>query len=99
MAPVDLAAFEASLTSSTPPEDLPPLLLALWHDGRGDWDPAHRVAQDVAGEDAAWVHAYLHRKEGDQSNAGYWYRIARRPPSREPLPHEWRALVTALLSR
>src|SRR5947207_3353376 len=51
-------------------------LLALWWDARGDWEKAHQVAQDVAGRDGAWVHAYLHRKEGDLGNAGYWYRQA-----------------------
>ena len=68
-----LAEFKATLSSTTPPA-VPPLLVALWHDARGDWEQAHRVAQDDRRPDGAWVHAYLHRKEGDPGNAAYWYR-------------------------
>jgi hypothetical protein len=74
-------------------------LLALWWDGRGDWDRAHQVAQDVDGRDGAWVHAYLHRKEGDPGNAAYWYRQAGRPVERGELNSEWETIVTELLSR
>jgi hypothetical protein len=94
-----LATFRRLTTESVPPTELPPLLLALWHDARGDWDAAHRVAQDVDGEDGAWVHAYLHRKEPDEANAGYWYRQAGRPPSRVPFEVEWEEIASALLSR
>jgi hypothetical protein len=95
---VTLDDFLATLERHTAPQ-LPPLLLALWHDARGDWETAHRVAQDVDGADGAWVHAYLHRKEGDTGNAGYWYRRASRPPARESLVEEWRTIATALLAR
>jgi len=95
---VTLDAFEQSLRSAAPPPDLPPLVLALWHDGRGDWDAAHRVAQDVETDDGAWVHAYLHRKEGDAGNAAYWYRRAQKPIARGPLDEEWREIATALLA-
>jgi hypothetical protein len=94
-----LAALEASLTSATPPPGLPPLLLALWHDARGNWDQAHRVAQDVETHDGAWVHAYLHRKEGDAGNAAYWYHRAQQPVASGALEAEWRAIATALLER
>jgi hypothetical protein len=79
------------------PPALPPPLLALWWDARGDWAAAHEAAQ--AGEDAgsAWVHAYLHRKEGDLANAGYWYRRAGRPASADSLDTEWLAIAAALL--
>jgi hypothetical protein len=73
-------------------------LLALWHDMRGDWDEAHRIAQDVDDDRGAWVHAYLHRKEGDLSNASYWYRRARRAVAAGSLQEEWQSIVTALLS-
>jgi len=73
-------------------------LLALWYDGQGDWTHAHEVAQDVHGRDGAWVHAYLHRKEGDLGNAGYWYRQAGRPVAHEPLDAEWQAMVRDLLA-
>jgi hypothetical protein len=76
---------------------LVPTLVALWHDARGDWDGAHRTVQDVAGVDAAWVHAYLHRKEGDLANARYWYRQAERPESTAPLAAEWGEIAAALL--
>ena len=94
--------FSATLTASAPPAELPEVLVALWHDARGDWDRAHTVAQDVPDPDGAWVHAYLHRKEGDAANAGYWYRRAgRRPPvaTDAPLEGEWEAIVAALLLR
>lgn len=94
-----LDGFKASLDGASPPPGLPPALLALWHDAKGDWDAAHGVAQDVGGEDGAWVHAYLHRKEGDAGNAGYWYRHAGRPHSRAPLPDEWDEIASALLER
>ena len=94
-----LDAFRKLTANAARPEDLPPLLLALWHDARGDWDEAHRIAQDVAGTDGAWVHAYLHRKEGDEGNAGYWYRQAGRPHSRATLEEEWEAIAVALLAR
>ena len=74
-------------------------LLALWWDARGDWDRAHQIAQDVVGRDGAWVHAYLHRKEGDQGNAAYWYQQAGRPVERGELGAEWEGIVAELLSR
>ena len=89
--------FEASLASPIPPPGLPAPLLALWHDGRGDWDAAHHVAQDIASPDGSWIHAYLHRKEGDPTNAAYWYRQAAKPVPSVPLDAEWDAIVTALL--
>jgi hypothetical protein len=98
MSQLNLTTFERSLGDSAPPDGLPPLLLALWHERKGGWDRAHRIAQDIDGPDAAWVHAYLHRREGDEANAGYWYRFAARPVGRGNLDEEWRAIVGALLS-
>ena len=94
-----LEDFKASLNSATPPAGLPSLLLALWQDAKGDWDAAHGVAQEVEDEDGAWVHAYLHRKEGDASNAGYWYRRAGRPHSRATINAEWDEIAATLLAR
>ena len=85
-----------------PPEQtthLPPLLQALWHDAQGNWTAAHEAAQDIDTPDGAWIHAYLHRKEGDPGNAAYWYRRAGKPPATGPLPTEWHTLATALLSK
>jgi hypothetical protein len=66
-----LAAFKASLTAPQSPAGLPPLLTALWWDAKGDWTRAHEIAQDVASPDGSWIHAYLHRKEGEEGNAGW----------------------------
>lgn len=79
-------------------DGLPPLLAAMWWDARGDWARAHGIAQSVEGADGCWVHAYLHRKEGDLGNADYWYRRAglRRPET--ALDAEWAAVVAALSS-
>ena len=89
--------FQRSLTEATPPRDLSPALHALWLDGTGDWPGAHARAQEADGRDGAWVHAYLHRKEGDFSNAGYWYRRAGRPVASGPLEAEWEAIARTLL--
>jgi len=90
--------FRHSLSEPSPPPGASPALVALWHQGRGDWQLAHEAAQAVDGSDAAWVHAHLHRVEGDEANAGYWYRHAGRPHSREPLDAEWTAIAAALLA-
>jgi hypothetical protein len=95
---MDLAAFEESLMQSSPPAGLSAAVEALWHERHGDWDLAHKVAQDISGPEGAWVHAYLHRREGDESNAAYWYRQAGKPIMRGSLDDEWRAMVDALLN-
>jgi hypothetical protein len=92
-----LAEFEATLSAVVPPAGLAPALLALWHDAKGDWTAAHETAQTIDGPDGAWVHAYLHRKEGDAGNAAYWYRRAGQPVSSDALSAEWRRIVAALL--
>jgi hypothetical protein len=74
-------------------------LLALWWDARGNWERAHEVAQEVEDENGAWVHAYLHRKEGDVANAGYWYRRAGRRLPVGDLSSEWVEIVEAMLAR
>jgi hypothetical protein len=77
---------------------LPALLRALWHDAHGDWERAHSIAQDADTPDAARLHAYLHRKEGDDGNAAYWYRRAAQPVFTGSLADEWTALATHLLT-
>ena len=86
---MDVAAFRASLADSTPPPGLTAALQVLWLDGHGDWEGAHEIAQELPDPDGAWLHAYLHRKEGDLPNAGYWYRRAGRPVARGSLDDEW----------
>jgi hypothetical protein len=93
---VKLAEFRDSLSKNAPP-DVGSLLRALWHDAKGDWARAHEIVQDEEGRDAAWVHAYLHRKEGDLSNAGYWYRRAGKPMCKASLEQEWETVAAALL--
>ena len=91
-----LQEFTASLSTAKPPQ-VAAALCALWHDARGDWAAAHSVAQDVDDEKGAWVHAYLHRKEGDIGNARYWYTRARRPEATDSLDAEWSRIVAELL--
>src|SRR5829696_4032072 len=92
-----LAELVDTLQRSAPP-DLPPLLVALWHAGAKRWDAAHEIAQSIDTPDAAWVHAYLHRVEGDLGNARYWYRRAGQPEGTSDLRAEWRGIVMALLA-
>jgi len=89
--------FKQTLTADTPPR-LSRALEALWHDARGDWDAAHRVAQDINARDGAWVHAYLHRKEGDLSNARYWYDRAAKEVDTRPLDAERDQIIESLLN-
>jgi len=96
---MDLAAFRATLASPAPPTNLSPALRALWHDARGDWDLAHEAAQSDEGGPGDWVHAYLHRREGDAGNAAYWYRRAGQPICRTALEAEWQAIAQALLAQ
>jgi hypothetical protein len=94
-----LSGFRASLAASQPPAALSLSLAALWWDGKGDWTRAHDSARQDEGPDGSWVHAYLHRKEGDHSNAAYWYSRAGKPVCREPLEQEWLTIAQALLKR
>jgi|SRR5579864_7310871 len=88
--------FCQSLTATDPPAGLSSALVGLWWDAKGDWTRAHESAQQDEGRDGSWVHAYLHRKEGDQGNAAYWYSRAGKPVCREPLDAEWLDIVTSL---
>jgi hypothetical protein len=94
---VTLDEFKRTTSEAKPPSTLSAPLRALWHDARGEWDAAHEVAQNIDDVTGAWIHAYLHRKEGDLGNAGYWYRRAQKPECREPLDVEWEVIVSALL--
>lgn len=94
---MNLADFRATLADATPPPELTHALQALWYDAKGDWQAAHEQAQAQEDAAGAWVHAYLHRKEGDQSNAAYWYRRATRPIPTESLESEWIAIIENLI--
>lgn len=89
--------FNSSFTHDSPPDGLDLNLLALWHEGKGDWEKCHQIVQDLPDPKAAHIHAYLHRKEGDLSNAAYWYRLAHQPIPTETLEIEWQSLVKGLL--
>ena len=91
--------FRATLSDTTPPPGISPLLQALWHDARNNWEHAHEIAQDIHTQDGSWVHAYLHRKEGDHGNAAYWYRRAARPMPVMELDEEWEQMTGELLLR
>ena len=88
--------LEEFRTAPTPPDFGP--LAALWHDAQGDWEAAHSVVQDDDSAEAAWVHAYLHRKEGDIGNARYWYIRAKQPEFTASLEEEWAALAEVFLA-
>lgn len=90
--------FLASLARQEPPAELAVPLHALWWDARGDWSRAHQLVNDLETNEAMEVHAYLHRKEGDASNAGYWYRRSGRRVQSGTLEAEWTTLVEELLS-
>jgi hypothetical protein len=94
---VKMAEFKASFSGAAPAPGLDAPLAALWWAAKGNWDAAHRLVQDEATADAAWVHAYLHRVEGDLGNAGYWYRQAGKPVAAGPLETEWEAIASMLL--
>ena len=89
--------FRQSLTATEPPAGLTHALAGLWWDAKGDWTRAHESAQQDEGVAGSWVHAYLHRKEGDTSNAAYWYNRAGKPMCREPPDAEWVSIAKSLL--
>lgn len=89
--------FRDTLAAEAPPPDLSPGLRAMWEDARGNWNAAHAIAQQIEDKTGSWIHAYLHRKEGDLGNAAYWYRRAGQASTREPHDQEWTRIVNALL--
>ncbi|MCW5697971.1 MAG: hypothetical protein KIS96_14720 [Bauldia sp.] len=93
---ISYAAFAESLGADGPPPGVDGPLKGLWLAAKGDWDAAHVVVQDDPSRDAAWVHAHLHRIEGDLDNAAYWYRMAGRPVSRAALDAEREEIAKAL---
>jgi len=91
-----MAELRASLSETAPAPNLNAPLAALWWAAKGDWDAAHRLVQDESDANSAWVHAYLHRVEGNLSNAGYWYRQAGQPVAKDSLQAEWERIVSVL---
>jgi hypothetical protein len=89
--------FKESFSERKPPDTVSVYLKALWFDANGDWDKAHTLIQDIEDNTAAWIHAYLHRKEGDIGNADYWYRRAGKKTPAITLNEEWEGIVKALI--
>jgi hypothetical protein len=92
-----LPEFRDSVLRDDPPRGLSPALLGLWWDAKGNWTKAHESAQQDEGMAGSWVHAYLHRREGDSANAGYWYRRAGKTPARNSLEEEWIEIAQSLI--
>lgn len=99
MLPKNYSEFQQTLSQAVPPDDWPKSLKALWFDAKGDWESSHNIAQDMHNELGSWMHAYLHRKEGDKFNAGYWYRQARRSYPQVSLENELREIVVFVLEK
>ncbi len=92
-----LDEFRSTLEQTSAPLELPPALRAMWEDAKSNWRAAHEIAQGIEDETGSIIHAYLHRKEGDLANAGYWYRRARQPVASDTLEEEWARIVSRLL--
>jgi hypothetical protein len=100
--PYAMIGFEEFLgwkAAGSIPDDIPPLLQALLLESAGDWDNAHRIAQSEESLDGSWVHAYLHRVEGDLGNASYWYRSARKSMPDMSVEEEWEYIAMALIEK
>jgi len=93
MIPKDFNQFLETLSNESPPKEWPLVLKALWFDAKGNWKASHDIAQDIHNKLGSWIHAYLHRKEGDEFNAGYWYRSAKRPIPTSTLDEELKQMV------
>ncbi|WP_301924192.1 hypothetical protein [Ferruginibacter sp.] len=91
------ATFKHSITGNEPPQDISVYLQALWYDAKNNWQKAHALIQDLEDKDAAWIHAYLYRQEGDNRNADYWYRRVGKSRPAVDFLNEWEQIVTAFL--
>jgi hypothetical protein len=96
--PESFQEFLKTQQNEHPPELWPSPLHALWYDAKGDWNASHDIAQDIPSDLGYWIHAYLHRKEGDKFNADYWYRRANRPYPNNTLQEEFRILVDYVIN-
>ena len=92
-----VVSFKESITNNEPSQGISIYLKALWYDAKGDWNKSHELIQDVEDANAAWIHAYLHRKEGDISNADYWYRRAGKKRFSFSLEKEWEEITSGLI--
>jgi hypothetical protein len=98
MIPRTYIEFEKSLNLSEVPKEWSDALKAIWYDAKGDWESSHNIAQDMHNSLGSWLHAYLHRKEGDRFNAGYWYRLAKREYPKISLDEELKIIVDYIIN-
>ena len=96
--PISIEDFEKSLVHKTPPDYWSSSLKCLWYDAKNDWNSAHNIAQDLHTEIGSWLHAYLHRKDGDEWNAKYWYKMAHRPYPKSTLHEEFVVILMHILN-
>lgn len=96
---MDFKQFQESLSLPTAPSQVSDHLRALWYDAKGDWEQSHNIIQDIQDTDAAWIHAYLHRKEGDTGNADYWYSRAGKKRPSVSLQQEWEIIARELTGK
>lgn len=97
MMPANYSDFQETLALAKPPSGWSQLLKAMWYDAKGDWEASHDIAQDMHNTLGSWLHAYLHRKEGDRFNAGYWYRQAEKTYPKISLDEESKIIVAFVL--
>lgn len=94
-----LSEFELMLQENMPPDGLTQFLKALWFDAKENWQRAHEIVQEIETEEGSWMHAYLHRKEGDDTNARYWYSRAGKNFPISDLQEEWKQLTVYFLEK
>ncbi len=94
---MQLEEFNKTIGAAVAPANLNQYALSMWYDASGNWEKAHSIVQDIPGETAAWIHAYLHRKEGDAGNAAYWYHRAGKSVPAHSLQEEWKEIVQTVL--
>ena len=94
---MNISSFKESLSWNEPPQNLSAYIKALWYDAKGEQDKAHKLIQDIKDKNASWIHAYLHRKEGDNTNAHYWYSRAGKKMPGISIEKEWEEIVAALI--
>jgi hypothetical protein len=96
---MEFSEFKESTSGVDPPDFISDYLKALWYDFKGEWEKSHTIIQDIESKTAAWIHAYLHRKEGDIWNADYWYTCAGRKRPLATLEEEWESIVKQLIDK
>ncbi|HYW95910.1 MAG TPA: hypothetical protein VE870_10010 [Bacteroidales bacterium] len=94
---MDYKSFNYTLDMGQPPSGFSAPAKALWWERKGYWEKAHEIVKDLTGKDAAWVHAYLHRKGGDLMNAAYWYDQAGKKDTTKDHDEEFREIIGSLL--